>query len=84
MCPLFMWSATHKVFVCVNPSLPGQVAEKVLALANALLDDGGAEDAGTARAAAQLMAASACLGSESWPVKARVGPQSTHDWLLHP
>jgi hypothetical protein len=49
--------------------LPWQLAERVLALANALLDGGGAAEPGIARAGAQLMAASAAIGSDSWSLK---------------
>lgn len=51
----------------VIPGLP-QVADKVLQLANTLLDDNSADPV-FARAAAQLMAASCCLGSDVWAVK---------------
>lgn len=53
--------------VAVDPT--DKVADKVLSLANALLDGGSASSAGLARAGAQLMAASACIGTESWTVK---------------
>ncbi len=55
-----------------------QLADKVLLLANALMDGGGAAEAGVARAGAQLLAASACLGSDTWAVKVR-GPTDLHD-----
>lgn len=41
----------------------------MLQLANALLDGGGSSDPGLARAGAQLMAASACIGTDTWAVK---------------
>eukprot|EP00983_Pelagomonas_calceolata_P097827 1158282-Pelagomonas_calceolata.AAC.13 len=48
------------------------VAGRVLQLANALLDGGGASEPGIARAGAQMLAASACLGSDSWAGKVRL------------
>jgi len=50
-----------------------QVAGRVLQLANALLDGGGAAEPGMARAGAQMLATSACLGSsEAWAGKVGV------------
>jgi len=47
------------------------VAGRVFQLANALLDGGGAAEPGIARSGAQMLAASACLGSDSWAGKVR-------------
>ncbi|KAL6756313.1 hypothetical protein V8C86DRAFT_2436239 [Haematococcus lacustris] len=52
-----------------DTSQADKLADKVLHLANALLDEDGAAQLGIARAGAQLLAASACIGSDAWAVQ---------------